>query len=135
VRSCADKTTVTRALEGWASSEAKVALDSELEALHVPQVRSREEVSVLGQPLQCAGRHSPCYASCMPAKLRLQVAEPNKALAASSPWSESGGQGSFLGSVWALTKRGFLNSWRNPAVIWLRFAMYLMLAILIGELP
>jgi ABC-type multidrug transport system ATPase subunit len=32
----------------------------------------------------------------------------------------------------ALLKRGFINAMRAPAVIWLRFAMYFMLAILIG---
>ncbi len=37
-----------------------------------------------------------------------------------------------LTQTWALLKRGLLNSLRAPAVIWLRFAMYFMLAILIG---
>jgi hypothetical protein len=51
-----------------------------------------------------------------------QVSDPNKALPASSPWSEHL-QGNQLVAVWALTWRGFLNAFRNPAVIWLRFAM------------
>jgi len=33
-----------------------------------------------------------------------------------------------------LLRRGMWNSLRNPAVIWLRFAMYIMLAILIGTI-
>lgn len=37
-----------------------------------------------------------------------------------------------LTQTMALLKRGFINSMRAPAVIWLRFAMYFMLAILIG---
>lgn len=39
-------------------------------------------------------------------------------------------------SLWqqtfVLAKRGILNTIRNPAVLWLRFAMYLMLSIMIG---
>lgn len=31
-----------------------------------------------------------------------------------------------------LTRRGILNSLRNPAVLWLRFAMYMMLSLMIG---
>ncbi|GJQ14676.1 hypothetical protein GpartN1_g7030.t1 [Galdieria partita] len=41
--------------------------------------------------------------------------------ATSMPWQTS-----------VLVRRGFLNVLRNPAVVWLRFAMYVMLAILIG---
>lgn len=38
----------------------------------------------------------------------------------------------FLQQTMVLTKRGMLNAIRNPAVLWLRFAMYVMLSLLIG---
>lgn len=38
----------------------------------------------------------------------------------------------FLQQTKVLTKRGILNTIRNPAVLWLRFAMYLMLSLMIG---
>lgn len=39
---------------------------------------------------------------------------------------------SFLQQTITLTRRGVLNTIRNPAVLWLRFAMYLMLSLMIG---
>lgn len=39
---------------------------------------------------------------------------------------------SFLQQTKVLTYRGVLNTIRNPAVLWLRFAMYLMLALMVG---
>jgi hypothetical protein len=33
-----------------------------------------------------------------------------------------------------LAHRGLLNNLRNPAVIWLRFAMYFMLSVMIGTI-
>lgn len=38
----------------------------------------------------------------------------------------------FVQQTMILTKRGILNTIRNPAVLWLRFAMYLMLSLMIG---
>lgn len=38
----------------------------------------------------------------------------------------------FLQQTAVLTRRGILNSLRNPAVLWLRFAMYVMLSLMIG---
>lgn len=38
----------------------------------------------------------------------------------------------FLQQTIVLTKRGVKNTIRNPAVLWLRFAMYLMLSLMIG---
>lgn len=38
----------------------------------------------------------------------------------------------FLQQTMTLTKRGIRNTIRNPAVLWLRFAMYLMLSVMIG---
>lgn len=38
----------------------------------------------------------------------------------------------FLQQVYVLTRRGIVNTIRNPAVLWLRFAMYLMLSLMIG---
>lgn len=39
---------------------------------------------------------------------------------------------SFFQQTMVLTKRGVLNTIRNPAVLWLRFAMYLALSLMIG---
>ncbi|CAN8065787.1 unnamed protein product [Agarophyton chilense] len=39
---------------------------------------------------------------------------------------------SFMQQTITLTRRGVLNTIRNPAVLWLRFAMYLMLSLMIG---
>lgn len=39
---------------------------------------------------------------------------------------------SFFNQTAALTRRGFLNAWRNPLVVWLRLAMYVALSIMIG---
>lgn len=36
--------------------------------------------------------------------------------------------------MWTLFKRGMINSLRAPQVIWLRFALYFMLALLIGTI-
>lgn len=38
----------------------------------------------------------------------------------------------FFQQTAVLTRRGILNSLRNPAVLWLRFAMYMMLSLMIG---
>jgi len=40
----------------------------------------------------------------------------------------------FFQQTMVLTKRGILNMIRNPAVLWLRFGMYMMLAIMIGTI-
>ncbi|KAI0557173.1 ABC transporter ATP-binding protein [Gracilaria domingensis] len=39
---------------------------------------------------------------------------------------------SFMQQTLTLTRRGVLNTIRNPAVLWLRFAMYLILSLMIG---
>lgn len=39
---------------------------------------------------------------------------------------------SMVHQTWYLTKRGFLNTLRNPLVVWLRMALYVMLSLLIG---
>lgn len=41
-------------------------------------------------------------------------------------------QTGFLHQTWVLMKRMFLNSLRNPLVIWLRMGLYVMLSIMIG---
>lgn len=39
---------------------------------------------------------------------------------------------SFFQQIKVLTTRGLLNTIRNPAVLWLRFAMYMLLSLMIG---
>ena len=52
---------------------------------------------------------------------------PSAAAPTASNGTSSGSAAAYktsqLWAVWTLFKRGLLNSWRNPAVIWLRFAM------------
>lgn len=97
--------TVDRCIEAWPKSEAARQLDEHLNEKGVPSTTA---------------------------------SHANSAQAANGNENSSGKDVSmryavgFLQQTMVLTKRGILNTIRNPAVLWLRFAMYLMLSIMIG---
>mmetsp|Transcript_14369 Transcript_14369/g.24710 ORF Transcript_14369/g.24710 Transcript_14369/m.24710 type:complete len:644 (+) Transcript_14369:312-2243(+) len=100
--------TVERVLKHWETSQAKQHLDESLLNLSVTQSQVASQ-----QAEQDAQRSTQAKAA---SKLRIDV--------------------KYNVSWWrqftALTWRGFLTTLRDPAFVWLRFGMYMMLGLMIG---